>query len=66
MPFGFAFPSPSALCPWLGGVEEFSVRAESLVLVIRMLSPDYFLAIVLRSDGHVGTCRYLMRLAPMV
>ncbi|HEX7406081.1 MAG TPA: hypothetical protein VF515_00385 [Candidatus Binatia bacterium] len=23
MLFGFAFPSPFALCPWLGGVEEF-------------------------------------------
>jgi hypothetical protein len=22
LPFGFAFPSPFALCPWLGGVEE--------------------------------------------
>jgi predicted regulator of Ras-like GTPase activity (Roadblock/LC7/MglB family) len=47
----------------LGGVEEFAVRAESLVLVIRMLSPEYFLAVVLKNDGNFGKCRYLMRLA---
>jgi predicted regulator of Ras-like GTPase activity (Roadblock/LC7/MglB family) len=47
----------------LGGVEEFAVRAESLVLVIRMLSPDYFLAVVLDSSGNLGKARYLMRLA---
>lgn len=47
----------------LGGVEEFAVRAESLLLVVRMLSPDYFLAVVLKADGNFGKCRYLMRLA---
>lgn len=47
----------------LGGVEEFAVRAESLVLAIRMLSPEYFLAVVLKGDGNFGKCRYLMRLA---
>ena len=47
----------------LGGMEEFAIRAESLVLVIRMLSTDYFLAVVLRSDGNFGKCRYLMRVA---
>jgi predicted regulator of Ras-like GTPase activity (Roadblock/LC7/MglB family) len=47
----------------LGGVEEFAVRAESLLLVIRLLSPEYFLAVVLRADGNFGKCRYLMRLA---
>jgi predicted regulator of Ras-like GTPase activity (Roadblock/LC7/MglB family) len=47
----------------LGGMEEFAIRAESLVLVIRMLSADYFLAVVLRSDGNFGKCRYLMRVA---
>jgi predicted regulator of Ras-like GTPase activity (Roadblock/LC7/MglB family) len=47
----------------LGGIEEFAVRAESLLLVIRMLSPEYFLAVVLRGDGHFGKARYLMRIA---
>jgi predicted regulator of Ras-like GTPase activity (Roadblock/LC7/MglB family) len=47
----------------LGGMEEFAVRAEALVLVIRMLSQEYFLAVVLRSDGNFGKARYLMRIA---
>ena len=47
----------------LGGLEEFVVRAESLLLIIRMLSPEYFMAVVLKSDGNFGKCRYLMRLA---
>jgi predicted regulator of Ras-like GTPase activity (Roadblock/LC7/MglB family) len=47
----------------LGGVEEFVVRAESLLLVIRMLSPEYFLAVVLKHSGNFGKCRYLMRMA---
>jgi predicted regulator of Ras-like GTPase activity (Roadblock/LC7/MglB family) len=47
----------------LGGVEEFAVRAESLVLVIRMLSPEYFLAVVLKAGGNFGKCRFLMRMA---
>jgi predicted regulator of Ras-like GTPase activity (Roadblock/LC7/MglB family) len=47
----------------LGGVEEFSVRAERLVLVARMLSPQYFVAVALAPEGNLGKCRYLMRLA---
>ena len=47
----------------LGGVEEFVVRAESLLLIIRMLSPDYFLAVVLKNSANFGKCRYLMRMA---
>src|SRR5690606_9930536 len=47
----------------LGGVEEFAVRAESLLLVVRMLSPEYFLAVVLKANGNFGKCRYLMRMA---
>lgn len=47
----------------LGGVEEFSVRAERLVLVSRMLTPQYFVAVALAPEGNFGKCRYLMRLA---
>jgi predicted regulator of Ras-like GTPase activity (Roadblock/LC7/MglB family) len=47
----------------LGGVEEFVVRAESRLLVIRMLSPEYFLAVVLKNSANFGKCRYLMRVA---
>ena len=46
-----------------GGLEEFAVRAERLVLVTRMLSSQYFVAVALAPDGNFGKCRYLMRLA---
>jgi predicted regulator of Ras-like GTPase activity (Roadblock/LC7/MglB family) len=46
-----------------GSVEEFSVKAERLVLVTRMLSPQYFVAVAMAPEGNFGKCRYLMRLA---
>ena len=47
----------------IGHIREFSIRAESLVLVIRMLTDEYFLAVVLSSDGNFGKARFLMRVA---
>jgi predicted regulator of Ras-like GTPase activity (Roadblock/LC7/MglB family) len=47
----------------VGTVEEVSVRAERLVLVIRMLAGQYFLAVALGAEGNFGKARYLMRLA---
>jgi predicted regulator of Ras-like GTPase activity (Roadblock/LC7/MglB family) len=47
----------------LGGVNELSVKAESLYLVVRMINPEYFLAVVLSAEGNFGKCRYLMRVA---
>ena len=47
----------------LGGVKEFAIRAESLILVIRMVNDEYFLAVALRADGNFGKARFLMRIA---
>ncbi len=47
----------------LGGVHELTIKSESLVLVVRMINPDYFLAVVLDADGNFGKCRFMMRLA---
>ena len=47
----------------LGGVNELTIKAESLVLVVRMINPDYFLAVVLGAEGNFGKCRFMMRLA---
>lgn len=47
----------------VGGVSEFVVRAESMWMLVRMLTDEYFLAIVLGADGNFGKCRFLMRLA---
>lgn len=47
----------------IGGVTEFLIRAEGVVLVIRMLTDEYFLAIVLNPAANFGKTRFLMRLA---
>jgi predicted regulator of Ras-like GTPase activity (Roadblock/LC7/MglB family) len=47
----------------LGGLSELTIRAESLYLVVRMINPEYFLAVVLSADANYGKCRFLMRLA---
>ena len=47
----------------VGTCEEMSVRADRLVLVVRMLDVRYFLAVALAPEGNFGKARYLMRLA---
>lgn len=45
----------------VGGVQEIAIRAESLTILIRVLSPEYFIALAIRPDGNYGKGRYLMR-----
>ena len=47
----------------VGGLEELSVKAQQLLLVCRMISPQYFVAIALSPEGNFGKARYLARLA---
>ena len=47
----------------VGNLEELSVRAQRLLLVCRMISPQYFIAIVMAPEGNFGKARYLARLA---
>ena len=47
----------------VGATEELSVKAERLLLVVRMLTPQYFIAVALAPEGNFGKCRYLLRLA---
>lgn len=47
----------------VGGLEELSVRAQRLLLVCRMVSPQYFVAIALSPEGNFGKARYLARMA---
>jgi predicted regulator of Ras-like GTPase activity (Roadblock/LC7/MglB family) len=47
----------------VGALEEMSVKAQRLLLVCRMISPQYFLAIVMAPEGNFGKARYLARLA---
>ncbi len=45
----------------IGGLNEISIKAEKLTIVIKVLNPDYFLALALAPEGNFGKGRYLMR-----
>jgi predicted regulator of Ras-like GTPase activity (Roadblock/LC7/MglB family) len=45
----------------VGKVNEIAIKAEKLTIVIRVLNPDYFLALALDPQGNFGKGRYLMR-----
>ena len=47
----------------VGGLEELSVKAQRLLLVCRMLSPQYFVAIAMAPEGNFGKARFLTRMA---
>jgi predicted regulator of Ras-like GTPase activity (Roadblock/LC7/MglB family) len=47
----------------VGGLEELSVKAQRLILVCRMISPQYFVAVAIAPEGNLGKARYLARLA---
>jgi predicted regulator of Ras-like GTPase activity (Roadblock/LC7/MglB family) len=44
-----------------GGVTEFSVQSERLLVVARLVSPEYFLVVALRPDGNFGKARFMLR-----
>jgi predicted regulator of Ras-like GTPase activity (Roadblock/LC7/MglB family) len=46
----------------VGGVNEIAIRAEKLTIVIRLLSPEYFVALALTPEGNFGKGRFMMRL----
>jgi predicted regulator of Ras-like GTPase activity (Roadblock/LC7/MglB family) len=47
----------------VGGLEELAVKAQRLLLICRMISPQYFVAIAMAPEGNFGKCRYLTKLA---
>ena len=46
-----------------GTLEEFTLRTDALTLVVRVLTPDYFLACAVLPTGSLGKARYLMRVS---
>lgn len=47
----------------VGGLEELAVKAQHLMLICRMISPQYFVAVALAPEGNFGKARYLARIA---
>ena len=45
----------------IGSATEVSIFAEHMTTVIRMLSDEYFVAVVVVPTGNVGKARFLMR-----
>lgn len=45
-----------------GALEEFTLRTDKMTLVVRLLTPEYFLACAILPSGNLGRARYLMRL----
>ncbi len=46
-----------------GGLDEVAIRTERTVFLLRMVSPDYFVAVALAPEGNLGKARFLLRLA---
>ncbi|MCK6550251.1 hypothetical protein L6R52_30730 [Myxococcota bacterium] len=45
-----------------GGLEELSITSERLVTILRPVTPEYFVALALRSCANLGKGRYLLRI----
>ena len=45
----------------VGGVQEIAIRTDNLTFLIRVVSPEYFLALAVRPEGNFGKGRYLLR-----
>ncbi len=44
----------------MGEMQEVSIRTEQLITVIRIVTSEYFVALVLKQDGNFGKGRYLL------
>ncbi len=50
----------------LGGLSEMTISNGNAVFVLRLVSEDYFLTLVLASDGNFGRGRYELRRAELL
>ncbi len=44
----------------VGEMEEVSIKTERFHIVVRIITPDYFVAMTLHRDGNFGKARYLL------
>lgn len=51
----------------IGGIQEVTIQAEHLVIIIRQLTEEYFAAVTLTKEGNFGKARFLLRVtAPKI
>ena len=44
----------------IGEMEEVAIKTERYQVVVRIITPEYFVAMTLRRDGNFGKARYLL------
>ena len=44
-----------------GSTEEFMVRTQKMITILRIINDGYFLAVALKPGGNTGKARYAMR-----
>jgi predicted regulator of Ras-like GTPase activity (Roadblock/LC7/MglB family) len=44
----------------VGDMEEVSIKTDRFHIVVRIITPDYFVAMTLRRDGNFGKARYML------
>jgi predicted regulator of Ras-like GTPase activity (Roadblock/LC7/MglB family) len=44
-----------------GAVTELSVHTEKMIVVARVVSPEYYMVVALTPDGNYGKARYYLR-----
>ena len=47
----------------LGSTKEVTVIAEQAMVMLRRLNDDYFLVLIIKSDGNFGKGRFLLRMS---
>ncbi len=45
----------------VGQVQEITIRASNLTILIRVVTHEYFAALAIRPEGNLGKGRYLLR-----
>jgi predicted regulator of Ras-like GTPase activity (Roadblock/LC7/MglB family) len=47
----------------LGSLDELIVSAGTRIIAVRMITPEYFLLVLLSNDGNIGRARFELRKA---
>lgn len=51
----------------IGGIQEVTIQAEQLTIIIRQLTDEYFAAVTLDQQANFGKARFLLRItAPRI
>lgn len=60
--FSIAQMRKSAETAAAGAIEDLTIRSSKFILIARVLTPDYFVALALTTAGNVGQGRYFLRM----